>query len=191
MPYVVLGTGALVLAAVAACQQQPSSSQAASASAAAGETTPAKLLATTVLPNLKDNERALGDYTGAGGLLLVFVDIDSPDSNQAIDEMSNVTGTLGGHGIETVLVNLDEEGKLLKAFYGGCNTGAHVVYDTGDATQKAWKVESVPTLALFDATGELQYRGGAVWDDVAAAAAKMLSLPAGSISFAHGCTEYG
>jgi len=151
----------------------------------------AKLLATTKLPHLKGSVQPLKDSMGAGGLLLVFVDATCPFSVGSIGELPGVASTLKQHGINSVLVHLEDSEQDVRKLHEKRDAGAPVLYDVTTATRLNWGVESVPTLVLLDPLGTVVYSGKAVWRDLGASIEKMKSLPAGSIQFKAAGTSYG
>jgi len=150
-----------------------------------------KLLDETRLPDLQGAVKPLRDYMGRRGVLAVFVDSTCPFSGKAIADITKVSGALAKHEMPSVLVNLAEKKEKVLEFYASHSTGTPVLYDETRATQKAWQVNSVPTVLLFDAAGSVAYRGKAVWADVAKAAEAALKLPAGSLNLGAKGTEFG
>jgi len=150
-----------------------------------------KLLAETKLPDLGGTVKPLREWAGPKGLLAVFVDTRCPFSGQAVTDMPKVAGDLAKRQVSSVLVNLGEKEKTVREFYAKRELGMPVVYDTTTATQKAWHVDAVPTVVLFDAGGTVVYRGRAVWADLAAATESALKLQAGSIQFGTQGTAFG
>lgn len=150
-----------------------------------------KLLDETRLPDLKGTVKPLRDYVGPKGLAAVFVDTNCPFSGEAIKDMARVASTLTRHGTPSLLVNLADPKERVLEFFASRETGTPVVYDVTVNTQKGWTVDSVPTVLLLDAGGNVVYRGKAVWADLALAAEKMLGLEAGAIDFGVKGTEYG
>ena len=158
----------------------------------------ARLLAATRLPDLAGTVRPLAEYVGEAGLLLVFVDTSCPFSESAVGDLPEVSATLAGHKVPCILVNIGDPAETVVESYRTRKAGAKVVYDVGTRTQLTWNVQSVPTVVLIGPvgrdhkpSGEIAYNGPAVWEDVAAAATKLLSLPPGSITFGAKGTEYG
>lgn len=151
----------------------------------------AKLLDETRLPGLKGAAKPLREYLGPAGMLAVFVDTTCPFSGEAIADMQKVAGTLAGHKVPCILVNIGDPEDAVRQFYGEQDIGAPVVYDTTTATQDTWKVDFVPTTVFFSPDGSVVYRGKAVWANVASAAEKTLNLAAGTIEFGCKGTEYG
>jgi peroxiredoxin len=143
----------------------------------------ASLLGKTLLPDLSGASKALGEYKGKSGLLIVFVDTTCPFSAQAMKDMPGVMGTMAAQGVSSVLVNLDDDKDLVKKFYTDHPQTTTVVYDVTSGTKNVWGVESVPTVMLVDAGGQLAYNGPAIWGDMGKAAEKSLRLPAGTIKF--------
>jgi hypothetical protein len=141
------------------------------------------LLGKTLLPDLKGASKALGEYKGKAGLLIVFVDTTCPFSAQAMKDMPGIMGTMAAQGVSSVLVNLDDEKDMVQKFYADHPQTAAVVYDVTTGTKNVWGVESVPTVMLVDAGGKLAYNGPAIWGDLGKAAEKSLHLPAGTIKF--------
>ena len=152
---------------------------------------PATLLATTRLPDLTGKTGTLADRMGEGGLLLVFVDTTCPFSGTAIGEMPAVAKTLAQHKVPSVLVNIDQPKDGVAAFYQKRDPGAPVVYDATTTTRLQWNVTSVPTVVYLSPAKQIAYSGNAVWKDLAAAVEKARNLPAGTLKFAAGGTEYG
>lgn len=150
-----------------------------------------RLLAETKLPDLKGDIKPLREHIGKGGLMAVFVDTKCPFSGQAIGEIKTVAATLARHNVSALLINIGERKKAVEECYAQRDVGAPVLYDVSTATQKAWKVDVVPTVVLFDSGGAVAYRGKAVWKDVGAAAEKTLSLPAGTLKFGVAGTGFG
>ena len=149
------------------------------------------LLDETRLPDLKGAVKPLRDYVGRKGLAAVLVDTTCPFSGEAINDMAKVASTLARHGTPSLLVNLAEPKHRVLEFFAARDTGTPVLYDVTINTQEGWKVDSVPTVLLFDAQGNVVYRGTAVWADLAVAAEKMLGLAEGAIDFGVKGTEYG
>lgn len=149
------------------------------------------LLAGTRLPSLTSPSRSLAEYRGAQGLLLTFVDTKCQFSAAAAREVPVVAAALKERGVATVLVNIGDPDAAVKARYGAGIPGAEIVYDAGQQTQRNWNVEFVPTVVLLDGAGQPLYRGPAVWGDVAAALAKKLNLPAGSVNLEATGTNQG
>jgi peroxiredoxin len=143
----------------------------------------ALLLGKTLLPDLKGVSKALGEYKGNSGLLIVFVDTTCPFSAQAMKDMPNVMATMASQGVSSVLVNLDDNKETVQSFYADNPQTATVVYDVTTGTKNVWGVESVPTVMLVDAGGQLAYNGPAIWGDLGKAAEKSLHLPEGAIQF--------
>jgi len=156
-----------------------------------GELDVAALLDATRLPDLAGATDPLADYRGRNGLLVVFVDTDCPFAGSATGDMPAVSRVLSQRGIAGVLVNVGDSAERVAESYKSRNTGTPVVYDPSKKTQNAWAVESVPTVVLIAPDNRIAYRGPAVWDDVAAAVAEMLELPAGLIDFSVKGSEYG
>lgn len=150
-----------------------------------------KLLAETKLPDLAGAVKPLGEYKGKGGLVAVFVDTTCPFSGEAIGDMPKVIAAVAKHDVPTLLVNLADPAATVKEFYAKRTAAGPLVFDTTKATQAAWKIDSVPTVFLFDASGNVIYRGKAVWKDVATAAESMLKLTAGSLKIGAAGTEFG
>jgi len=148
----------------------------------------AALLAATRLPDLSGAVKPLASYKGKSGFLLAFLDTRCPFSNVAIREFPKVVPILQEKNIGSLVVNIGDGKAAVKKTY---SPGAPVVFDTGKVTQRCWNVQSVPTLVLLDSTGAVAYRDGAVWSDVAAATAKMLNLPAGSVTLEAQSTTQG
>jgi peroxiredoxin len=143
----------------------------------------ALLLGKTLLPDLSGTSKALGEYKGKSGLLIVFVDTTCPFSAQAMRDMPGVIGTMAAQGVNSVLVNLDDDKDAVKKFYADHPQTAPVVYDVTTGTKNVWGVESVPTVMLVDAAGQLAYNGPAIWGDMGRAAEKALHLDEGTIKF--------
>ena len=143
----------------------------------------ALLLGKTLLPDLKGVSKALGEYKGKSGLLIVFVDTTCPFSAQAMKDMPNVMETMAGQGVSSVLVNLDDKIDLVQKFYADHPQTAPVIYDVTTGTKNVWGVEYVPTVMLVDAGGTLVYDGPAVWGDMGKAAEKAMHLPEGALQF--------
>jgi hypothetical protein len=143
----------------------------------------ALLLGKTLLPDLSGTAKALGEYKGTSGLLIVFVDTTCPFSAQAQKDMPGVVKTMATQGVNSVLVNLDDDKDSVKKFYADHPQTAPVVYDVTTGTKNVWGVESVPTVMLVDAAGQLAYNGPAVWDNMGKAAEKALHLADGTIKF--------
>jgi peroxiredoxin len=150
-----------------------------------------KLLDETRLPSLAGETKPLRQYLGPGGLLAVFVDTRCPFSGEAIADMPKVAAALARHQASSVLVNIGDKPDAVREFYTKKNLNLPVVHDGTVATQKAWQVYAVPTVVLFDAKGEVAYRGKAAWADLAKAAENALKLPPGSIKFDVKGTEFG
>ena len=141
------------------------------------------LLGKTLLPDLSGASKALGEYKGKAGLLIVFVDTTCPFSAQAMKDLPGVMATMASQGVSSVLVNLDDDKDKVQKFYADHPQTATVVYDVTTGTKNVWGVESVPTVVLVDAAGQLAYNGPAIWGDMGKAAEKSLHLPEGTIKF--------
>jgi len=139
------------------------------------------LLAGTRLPDLSGKVKPLAEYRGPKGQLLLFVDTKCPFSASASKEMPSVAAALAGQGIATVLVSIGDPEADVRKSYGANLPGMQVVYDNSKQTQQNWNVQFVPLAVLLDAAGQVIYRGSPVWASVAAALAKQLNLPAGSL----------
>ena len=189
-------TGLLTLSLLSGCQpRQPGRNKAGPvpppAPSGEAELDVAKLFAATVLPNLGGVTKSLDAYKGENGLLVVFVDTDCPFAGMAIGDMPIIAKTLAKLKIPSVLVNLGDPADVVAESYRTKKTGAPVVYDTSKATQLAWNIESVPTVVLVTADHQIVHNGPAVWDNLAKAATKMLSLADGTIKFPVKGTAYG
>jgi len=169
-----------MLAAVV-CAETASAPQAAAAAPAAGSMS--KLLDQTRLPDLESTVASLRERMGAKGLLIVFVDTTCPFAATAIKEMSTVASVLAKQNVNSLLININEPGQVVKDFYASHPAGVPVLYDSGKDTQTAWAVTAVPTVIVVNAAGDTVYRGTAVWADVAAAVEKDLKLSPGTINF--------
>lgn len=143
----------------------------------------AMLMGKTLLPDLGGTSKALGEYKGPSGLLIVFVDTTCPFSAQALKDMPGVIGTMAAQSVNSVLVNLDDDKNSVQKFYADHPQTAPVVYDITTNTKNVWGVESVPTVVFVDAGGTLVYNGPAVWDNMGKAAEKALHLAEGTIKF--------
>ena len=143
----------------------------------------ALLLGKTLLPDLGGTSKALGEYKGKSGLLIVFVDTTCPFSAQAMKDLPAVMGTMAAQGVSSVLVNLDDKKDLVQKFYTDHPQTSPVVYDVTTGTKNLWGVGSVPTVMLVDAGGQLAYNGPAIWSDLGKAAEKSLNLAEGTIKF--------
>ena len=150
------------------------------------------LLAGTRLPEVGSGAvRSLAGYAGEGGLMVVFVDISCPYSQQAIDEIPEVAKTLAWYKVATVLVNVDDAKEPVEDFYAGRTVGAPVVYDVTPSTRFRWHIDSVPTVILVGPAKRLAYNGPAVWKDVALGCEAALHLGSGAVAFQAEGTEYG
>jgi hypothetical protein len=150
-----------------------------------------ELLATTKLPELGGSSQALADYAGPAGMMLVFADRSCPYSGQALKDLPGVSRVLKKRTIATVVVNITDPEKTVKAYYARLNLRLPVVYDTGSAVRISWDIQSVPTIILFDAQLRVAYNGPAVWSAVGRAGESALGLPPGSLSFKAKGTRYG
>jgi len=150
-----------------------------------------RLLASTKLPDLGGVVRTLGDFSGSGGLVAVFVDTTCPESGTAMSQVPTVAQTLAKWKIPTVLVNLDDAKEKVADFYTGRKTGAPVVYDDTTGTKLQWGVQSVPTVMYLSPTGEVVYNGQAVWAKLAVAVNTVVGGPEGGVKFKAKGTEFG
>ncbi|MCP4375178.1 MAG: redoxin domain-containing protein [bacterium] len=150
-----------------------------------------ELLATTKLPELGGSDQTLADYAGPAGVMLVFADANCPYSGQALKDLPSVSLVLKKRKIPTVVVNITDPEKMVKAYYAKLNLGLPVVYDTGSAVRIGWDIQSVPTIMLFDAQLQVAYNGPAVWADVGRAGEKAMGLPPGALNFKAKGTGFG
>lgn len=188
--------GLLMLSLLCGCQPRQASRSKAGpvpppAPSGEAELDVAKLIATTVLPNLDGATKSLDAYSGEKGLLVVFVDTDCPFAGAAIGEMPIIAKTLAKLKISSVLVNIGDPADVVAESYQTRKTGTPVIYDISEGTQLKWNIESVPTVVLVTTDDAIVYNGPAVWADLASAATKMLSLPDGAIKFPVKGTAYG
>jgi len=152
-----------------------------------------ELLASTKLPELGGSDRALGQYSGPGGLVLVFVDTSCPYSGVAVKELPGVAATLKKAAmISTVVVNITDSEDTVREHYGKLNfRGIPVVFDEGSDVRMAWDVQSVPTVVFFDPQKQIAYNGPAVWADIGKVSEAALGLRPGSLRFGARGTRYG
>lgn len=151
-----------------------------------------ELLTSTKLPDTSGTEpQPLADYLGKNGLMLLFVDTECPFAGEAMSQTPVIAQTLAQHEIPVVLINIDQDEKIVAKFYAEKQIGTAVVYDTTDVTHVKWNVSSVPTVVLISSSQEILYKGPAVWQKVASALEASLGLEANSISFSEHGTEYG
>ena len=151
-----------------------------------------EILANTKLPELpKNTEKALADYAGENGLVVIFVDTSCPFAGEIIKEMPGVSKTMSKHKMPVVLINTDQPADVVKKFYAQTETGTPVIYDTTAATHSKWGVDSVPTVFVISSSEALLYNGPAVWETISAAIEKGLDLPAHSVTFVEEGTAYG
>jgi hypothetical protein len=188
-PQVALLAGAAALAVLAAGCVVFGTDRREAQAVSRGELT--QLLDSTRLPDLDGAVKPLRGRMGPTGLLVVFVDTTCPSAAVAISNMSSIAPVLAKRKIPSVLVNLGDAKWVVEQVYAARKVAIPVLYDTGKATQTAWRITSVPTVVLLDADGAVCYRGRAVWADVASAAEKSLKLAAGSVKFAAEGTEFG
>lgn len=153
--------------------------------------TAGRLLAATRLPTLEGQPAALDEALLPGGMLAVFVDTQCPFSGEAVGDIRKVVAGLAEHDISTVLINVGDPEEEVRPFYAGKDPGVPVLFDTSNATEKAWHVDKVPKACYFTGEGTLLYRGKALWDNVAAAAEEAHGLEPGAIQFPVKGTEFG
>jgi len=151
-----------------------------------------QLVTGTTLPNLDGTPKTVWSHRRRCGLVVVFADTTCPFAGEAIGDLARIGKVLKEHEIGIVLVNLGEPQEKVLAFFRERSVGVPVLYDVSEATQKAWQVDFVPTVMLFDSIGVLRYRGKAVWERLGAAAGEVLDLEnSESLHFEATGTEYG
>ena len=149
------------------------------------------LLTSTKLPSLDGKSQPLADYLGPAGAMLAFVDTNCPYSGQAIKDLPGVSLILERKRISTVVVNITDAEKAVRAYYARQKLKVPVVYDIGSAVRINWDIQSVPTIIFFDGQGQIAYNGPAVWSDVGRAGEMALGLPPGSLKFRARGTRFG
>ncbi|MGB2822242.1 MAG: hypothetical protein WBF17_14755 [Phycisphaerae bacterium] len=150
-----------------------------------------KLLEHTALPDLTGSVRRLDGLLGPEGLVALFVDTTCQFSAQALREIPNVSRTLSGRKINSVVINLDDAQAAVKAFYANLNTGTPVLYDASPDTRGYWNIRAVPTAVYIDPDKKIAYNGKAVWGDLALAIERARKLAPGSIQFTAQGTRFG
>ncbi len=150
-----------------------------------------KLLAQTTLPDLAGNKTNLGGAMGPGGLLVMFVDTKCPFSAHAMKDMPTVAGKLLSMKINSVLINVCDPEKDVKAFFKKRNVGAQVIYDETSKTNDYWNVYSVPRVIFISPAKEIGYNGNALWADVAGGIEKVKGFKPGTINFKAKGTGFG
>ena len=151
----------------------------------------ATLLAATSLPGLDGNMIALEQAMGPEGIVAVFVDTTCPISGQALGDMPKVAPTLAKARINSIVVNIDGDSDVVKAYFSNKPLGAPVIYDATNATMNRWDIQSVPTVVYIDPDKAIAYKGVAAWAEVAKAIEKARKLPPGTIKFSARGTSYG
>ena len=143
------------------------------------------------LPDLNDKPRALREYMGPGGLMVLFVDTQCPYSTLALKEMPMVAKALTDRRIIAVAVNSDDPRERVLDFYAKNNPGAAVLYDVGAATRERWNVQSVPIAVYISPAGKVVYQGEAIWANMGSAIDASLGIVPGTTRFTSPGTGFG
>ena len=150
-----------------------------------------RLLAATKLPSLHGPVQPLQKYMGRGGLVAVFTDTRCPYSAQAVGDLPDVARVLKTHGINTVMINIDDPESAVRKYSAKHRVPTPVLYDATAATKNLWNVQSVPTVVYIDAKDKLRYNGKAVWAHLALIAERTLALQPGALKFTPKGTGFG
>ncbi len=154
------------------------------------EIAPRALLAAK-LPDVQDNVKALSEFMGEGGLMLLFVDTRCPFSGTALKELPDVVKGLAGQKVNVVVLNSDDAKERVQNFYASRSLGAPILYDTGAATREAWNVHSVPIAVYVSPAMKIGYQGEAIWANLGSAVEQSLGLRTGAIKFTAAGTGFG
>jgi hypothetical protein len=122
-PWLLLTAAAL---SVAACAGPTGTSPTAQPPKPAGD----PRLAQTRLPDLLDRPQTLSQYLAPRGLLLVFVDLNCPASEQTLTELPAIASKLETRfGLPAVVVDVDNEAAKVRPYYQAKQLAIPVLYD--------------------------------------------------------------